>query len=95
MRRPDGSLLVDGGISLARLNEALEHAIVLPEDEVGRYHTLGGLVMARLGRVPRVGDRFSYAGLQFEVLDMDRHSVDKVLVAPQPDATRIADANGA
>ena len=84
VRRDDGSLLVDGGVSLARLNEALDRAIELPEDEAGRYHTLGGLVMARLGRVPREGDRFSYAGLRFEVLDMDRHSVDKMLVTPAP-----------
>ena len=95
VRRADGSLLVDGGISLARLNEALERAIVLPEDEAGRYHTLGGLVMARLGRVPRAGDRFAYAGLEFEVLDMDRHSVDKVLVTPRPASTPPGDAGDA
>jgi magnesium and cobalt exporter, CNNM family len=92
VRRADGSLLVDGGISLSRLNEALEHAIELPEDEAGRYHTLGGFVMARLGRVPRAGDQFSYAGARFEVLDMDRHSVDKVLVVPQSETTRNSDA---
>jgi len=95
VRRADGSLLVDGGISLTRLNEALDRAIELPEDEAGRYHTLGGLVMARLGRVPRAGDQFAFAGLQFEVLDMDRHSVDKVLVTPQPEPTRSRDAGGA
>ncbi len=95
VRRADGSLLVDGGISLARLNEALGRPIELPEDEAGRYHTLGGLVMARLGRVPRPGDQFDYAGIRFEVLDMDRHSVDKVLVVAQPDATRTSDAGDA
>jgi len=95
VRRDDGSLLVDGGISLARLNEALGRPIELPEDEAGRYHTLGGLVMARLGRVPRPGDQFAYAGIRFEVLDMDRHSVDKVLVVAQPDATRTSDADDA
>jgi putative hemolysin len=82
VRREDGSLLVDGGVSLARLQEAVGRPIELPEGEAGSYHTLGGLVMARLGRVPRAGDRFAFAGLRFEVLDMDRHRVDKVLVAP-------------
>ena len=81
VRRDDGSLLVDGGASLARLREAVARPIDLPADEAGTYHTVGGLVMARLGRVPHVGDRFSFAGLRFEVLDMDRHRVDKVLVA--------------
>ena len=93
VRRADGSLLVDGGTSLARLNEALDRAIEVPEDEEGRYHTLGGLVMARLGRVPHEGDQFTYAGLRFEVLDMDRHSVDKVLVTSAPAPTKRADAD--
>lgn len=95
VRRSDGSLLVDGGISLLRLNEELAREIELPEDEAGRYHTLGGLVMARLGRVPRAGDRFDYAGLRFEVLDMDRHSVDKVLVTPMSGSSQSRDADGA
>jgi magnesium and cobalt exporter, CNNM family len=93
VRRTDGSLLVDGGISLARLNEALGRPIELPEDEAGRYHTLGGFVMARLGRVPRAGEEFSYTGLRFEVLDMDRHSVDKVLVVPQAEPSQKRDTD--
>jgi len=84
VRRADGSLLVDGGASLDRLQEAVERRIELPEDEAGSYHTVGGLVMARLGRVPRTGDTFAFGGLRFEVLDMDRHRVDKVLVVLRP-----------
>lgn len=84
VRREDGSLLVDGGVSLVRLQEVVGRSIDLPEGEAGTYHTLGGLVMARLGRVPHVGDRFSFAGLRFEVLDMDRRRIDKVLVASLP-----------
>ncbi|MGH7474160.1 MAG: transporter associated domain-containing protein, partial [Candidatus Methylomirabilales bacterium] len=48
------------------------------------YHTLGGFVMAHLGRIPSTGDRFEWGGLQFEVVDMDGHRVDKVLVTPAP-----------
>ena len=81
VRRPDGSLLIDGGLSLARVREAIGRDIRTPPDEAGSYQTLGGLVMARLGRVPRTGDRFEFDGLRFEVLDMDRKRVDKVLLA--------------
>ncbi|MCC6474957.1 MAG: HlyC/CorC family transporter [Burkholderiales bacterium] len=80
VRRPDGSLLVDGGISLARVREAIGRNIGAPPEEAGSYQTLGGFVMARLGRVPRAGDRFDFDGLRFEVLDMDRNRVDKVLL---------------
>jgi putative hemolysin len=36
--------------------------------------------MAQLGRIPVVGDWFQWQNLRFEVVDMDRHRVDKVLV---------------
>ena len=96
VRRADGSLLVDGGVSLARLREALGREIETPPEETGSYQTLGGLVMARLGRVPKVGDCFDFDRLRFEVLDMDRNRVDKVLLAEQkqegPDPGVVVDA---
>ncbi len=81
VRREDGSLLVDGGVSLARLGEAVGRNVEPLPDEQGSYNTLGGLVMTRLGRVPRVGDRLTHGLIAFEVVDMDRHRVDRVLVS--------------
>ena len=43
--------------------------------------TLGGLAMHTLGRVPRAGDAFTLGGFRFEVVDMDGHRVDQVLVS--------------
>jgi len=93
VQRADGSYLVDGSTPLARVSEVLEHAIEPPAEDAGSYHTLGGLVMARLGRVPKTGDRFDYDGFRFEVLDMDRHRVDKVLVSPSPQGATPAGAD--
>jgi putative hemolysin len=90
VQRDDGTLLVDGGVSLARLREAVGRPLELPEGEAGEYQTLGGLVMARLDRVPRAGDRFELAGLRFEVIDMDRRRVDKVLVSTPGGANETA-----
>ena len=53
----------------------------LPAEERGDYRTLGGFVMSHLGRVPHEGDRFDWGGFGFEVVDMDGHLVDKVLIA--------------
>lgn len=77
--RADGSWLVDGSASIEQF---LSHFSIeaLPDDEVGAYHTLGGFVMTRLGRVPKVADRFEWGGLRFEVMDMDDRRIDKVLV---------------
>lgn len=44
----------------------------------GSYHTLAGLVLALLRRLPRSGDRIVFAGWRFEVLEMEGRRVDKV-----------------
>ena len=36
--------------------------------------------MKLLGRVPKLGDRFTSDGYRFEVIDMDRNRVDKLLI---------------
>ena len=53
---------------------------------------MGGMVMAHLGRVPTAGDRFEWEGFSFEVVDMDGHRVDKVLVARGPGSAPADDA---
>jgi putative hemolysin len=50
----------------------------------GSYHTLAGLLLALLRRVPRVGDRIVFAGWRFEVTEMDGRRVDKVLAGREP-----------
>jgi len=80
VRRRDGSLLVDGSLATTELTAILELAPALA-DALEESRTLGGFVQDRLGRVPTEGDRFDWGGWRFEVMDMDRRRVDKVLVA--------------
>ena len=81
VQRDDGSWLLDGLVSLQRLADLL--SIGALEDNA-RYETLGGFVMSELGRIPMSGDFFVAFGYRFEVMDMDGHRVDKVLVMPAP-----------
>jgi putative hemolysin len=74
-RRPDGAFEVDGGLSIREWNE-LFGARVAPRE----FETLGGLVAALLGRIPRAGDRVVSGPLEFEVLATRRRRVDRVLV---------------
>jgi putative hemolysin len=67
-----------------RFKEALSIEENLPGEDTGSYNTLGGFVMLQLGRVPRIADKFDWGGLRFEVVDMDRNRVDKLLVARLP-----------
>lgn len=86
VQRDDGSWLIDGGVSIDRFKEALSVDEPLPEEDTGSYNTLGGFVMFQLERVPKSTDRFEWNGLRFEVIDMDRNRVDKLLVTRLPEA---------
>ncbi|MDO8725423.1 MAG: transporter associated domain-containing protein [Candidatus Methanoperedens sp.] len=46
------------------------------------YQTLGGFVLMQVGRIPYEGNHFEWGGLRFEVMDMDKNRIDKVLVMP-------------
>ncbi len=78
-RRDQGSWLVDGTASMDDLVREVE-LTAPPDEEEGTYHTVAGFVMTRLARVARTGDRFTWKGFRFEVIDMDGRRVDKVLV---------------
>ena len=85
VQRDDGSWLVDGSVGLERLKAVLE-IDELPAEEERSFHTVGGFAMHRLGRIPSPADHFEASGFRFEVVDMDRNRVDKVLVARLPEA---------
>jgi len=71
----DGALVLDG---LMPVDEA-KARLALPDlPAEGTYHTLAGLLLALLRRVPRAGDRIVFAGWRFEVLEMDGRRVSKV-----------------
>jgi putative hemolysin len=83
----DGSvettLVMDGMMPVDELKARLS----LPDlPAEGSYHTLAGLVLALLRRVPRVGDRIVFSGWRFEVQEMDGRRVDKVRASREPAA---------
>lgn len=92
-RREDGSWLVDATLSTGELKQLLGINVDLPHEEEAEYQTLGGFVVTQFGRIPAAGDHFDWAGWRFEVVDMDRRRVDKVLVGKVPpvagDAERV------
>jgi putative hemolysin len=75
--RDDGSLLVSGQLAADALAERIR--IELPEDR--DYATVAGLALAILKRLPNEGESFAEQGWRFEVVDMDGHKIDKLLVS--------------
>ncbi len=86
VQRDDGSWLLDGLIPLVELKDRLA-LDALPEEDRGRYHTLGGMFMLLTGRLPREADKVEWGGWRFEIIDMDGKKIDKVLAMemPKPD----------
>lgn len=78
----EGRWLVQGGVALAELEDLLEHSF-----EREDVDTVGGLVLAELGRVPRVGESIVLGPYRFTVDQLVRRRVRRVVVetlAPVP-----------
>jgi len=79
VRRADGSYLLDGLLPLTTFRDLMGKNPIVEGDE-RLYQTLGGLVMAELGKIPMTGDSLTWEEIYLEVIDMDGNRVDKVLV---------------
>jgi CBS domain containing-hemolysin-like protein len=78
--QPDGSALVDGLLRLDDLEELT--GIRAPEAEQAPVETLGGLVMAHLGRMPAVGDEVTLGGRTLRVEQLDGMRVAMLRLLP-------------
>ncbi|HYD25085.1 MAG TPA: hemolysin family protein [Croceibacterium sp.] len=77
VRRDDGSLLVSGALAADTLAECL--GIEFAEDR--EFATAAGYVLSVLRKLPQEGESFTRQGWRFEVVDMDRRKIDKLLVS--------------
>jgi len=87
LKRKDGSLVVDGMLPVGDLHEAI-HLPVVFAGEQQTYATVGGFVLARIGRIPAAGDGFDVGEYRFEVLEMNGLRVDKVLITRTTSSTQ-------
>jgi putative hemolysin len=83
VRRQDGSWLFDGAMSTAEVKEILG-VKTLPQEDTTSYHTLSGMMLVLLGKIPKAGDYVDWQNWRFEVMDMDRNRIDKVLASLVP-----------
>lgn len=81
VRRDDSSWLVDGLTPIVDLKKALEIDMLPGEDYVD---TAAGLVIYALKRIPKKSESITVAGFRFEVLDIDHHKIDQLLVSRLP-----------
>jgi putative hemolysin len=79
-KREDGTWLVDGTVPIEEFKDRLEIDERLPGEGEEDYATVAGFVLYQLERVPAEGDTFEWKIFHFEVVDMDRHRIDKIIV---------------
>ena len=90
VQRADGSWLLDGHIPVPELKDRLTLSSV-PEEERGRYHTLSGMMMLLTGRLPKIADTIQWQDWNFEIVDMDGKTIDKVLASQMVNGTSKTD----
>lgn len=78
-KRDDGSYLVDGQIPFYDFLTRFEKTEWMNEGEHD-FDTLAGFILHELERIPKSGDKLDWKGFRIEVLDMDGHRIDKLLV---------------
>ncbi|MEG0821339.1 MAG: hemolysin family protein [Burkholderiaceae bacterium] len=77
VQRDADSWLIDGTTPITDVERALD-LDGMPDDT--NYETVGGFMMFMLRKIPKRTDRVDYGGYRFEVIDVDNHKIDQVLV---------------
>ena len=77
--QPDGSLIVDGGVTLRDLNRRFDWH--LPD---GQAATLAGLVLHEAREIPESGQVFHFHGFRFEIIDRERNRIRALRLTPPP-----------
>jgi putative hemolysin len=79
--REDGTYLVDAQIPFYDFLRRFDKTEWITEEE-HQYDTLAGCILHELERIPQTGDKMEWKDFKIEVIDMDGHRIDKVLVTP-------------
>ncbi len=84
IEREDGTFLVDAQIPFYDFLSRFDKQEWVNES-VHEFDTLAGCILHELERIPLPGDKMKWKGFTFEIVDMDGHRIDKVLVTASPE----------
>ncbi len=79
IKREDGTFLIDAQIPFYDFLQKFDKTDWMSDSE-HEFDTLAGCILNEMERIPRVGDTMKWKGFSFEIIDMDGHRIDKVLV---------------
>jgi len=76
--RDDGSWLADGQMSFYEF--AYEFNLQGFDKSRIKFNTLAGLAISILKHIPKPGEKFSFMGFEFEIVDLDGNRIDKLII---------------
>ena len=79
IERENGSFLIDAQIPFYDFLSRFDKTEWMNEGEQD-FDTLAGFILHQLERIPKTGEKFQWKGFSIEIIDMDGHRIDKVLV---------------
>jgi putative hemolysin len=89
VKREDGTYLIDAQVPFYDFLIYFDKTDWLDEEEEQPFDTLAGFILHHMQRIPATGDKMHWRGFDFEIVDMDNHRIDKLLVTliSEPDET--------
>lgn len=78
-KRADGSFLIDAQIPFYNFLSHFDKTEWMKEGDQD-FDTLGGFIIHELEKIPVTGDTMTWKNFTFEIVDMDNHRIDKILV---------------
>ena len=80
IQRNDGTWLIDGRYPIDKFKKLFDFNEPLPDEEEDNYTTLAGFILSISGTIPDEEDKYECGRFIFEIIDIDGHQIDKVLV---------------
>ena len=79
-QRDDGTWLIDGRFGINKFKELFNIDEKFPDEEEDGFTTIAGFILSISGTVPDVNDKYQWERFCFEIVDLDGHQIDKILV---------------
>ena len=78
--RKDGTWLIDGRFGIDNFKELFDIDESFPDEEEDGFTTIAGFILSISGTLPDVNDKYQWKRFCFEIVDLDGHQIDKILV---------------
>ncbi len=92
--RKDGTFLVDAQIPFYDFLSYFEKEDWINDEEQQEFDTLAGFILYHLEHIPYEGEKVNWRGFIFEIVDMDGHRIDKILIAVSSKKNDLEDQDG-